>query len=70
MIPSQDYIEGYKVGLARRLSGKTPVLQILAEHHVMPVEFIDRVNALGRTGRTFADTVNAVADEIEREVRA
>jgi hypothetical protein len=66
MIPSQDYIEG----LARGLSGKTPVLQILAEHNVTPVEFIDRVNALGRTGRMFADVVNAVAYEIEREVQA
>ena len=40
------------------------------EHNVTPVEFIDRVNALGRTGRTFADAVNAVADEIGREVQA
>jgi hypothetical protein len=65
-----SYAAGYGVGLARRRAGQNPTLNILAEHRVTPVEFMDRVNVLGRTGRTFADAVNGVADEIEREVQA
>jgi hypothetical protein len=60
---SSGYAAGYGVGLARRLAGKKPTLNILTEHNVTPAEFMVRVNA---HGGTFAEAVNAVLDEIER----
>jgi len=40
---SAGYAEGYGVGVARRLAGKKPVLNILAEHGVSLDEFMARV---------------------------
>jgi hypothetical protein len=64
---SPGYAAGYGVGLAGRLAGKKPTLNILAEHNVTPAEFMARVNT---HGGTFAEAVNAVLDEIERGGRA
>ena len=60
---SPSYAAGYGLGLARRLAGKKPTINILAEHNVTPAEFMVRVHA---HGGMFAEAVNAVLDEIER----
>jgi len=60
---SAGYAEGYGVGVARRLAGKKPVLNILAEHGVSLDEFMARVK---RYGGDFATAVEAVIVEIER----
>jgi hypothetical protein len=59
---SAGYAEGYGAGGARRLAGKKPVLNILAEHGVSLVEFQARVN---KHGGDFATAVEAVIAEIE-----
>ena len=60
---SPGYAAGYGVGLARRLAGKKPTLNILADHNVPLAEFMARVDA---HGGEFGEAVNAVLDEIER----
>jgi hypothetical protein len=62
LVQSPGYAEGYGVGVARRLAGKRPTLDVLAEHGVTLDEFRQRVNA---HGGDFATAVDAVLAEIE-----
>jgi hypothetical protein len=57
------YAEAYRVGVARRLAGQKPVLNVPAEHGVSLDEFQARVN---RHGGEFATAVDAVIVEIQR----
>jgi hypothetical protein len=67
LMQSAGYAEGYGVGVARRLAGKKPVLNVLAAHGVSLDEFMARVN---EHGGTFATALDAVIAEIEHEVRS
>ena len=67
LMQSARYTEAYGAGVARRLSGKKPVLSVLAEHCLSLDEFMGRVN---EHGGDFATAIDAVVAEIEREVRS
>jgi hypothetical protein len=63
LMQSAGYAEAYGAGVARRLAGKKPVLNVLAEHGVSVDEFHARIN---KRGGDFATAVDAVVAEIER----
>jgi hypothetical protein len=64
LMQSPEYAEAYALGVARRLAGKKPVLNVLAEHGISLDEFQARVN---KHGGDFATAVEAVVAEIERD---
>jgi hypothetical protein len=64
LMQSASYAKAYGVGVARRLAGKKPVLNVLAEHGVSLDEFMARVN---KHGGDFATALDTVIAEIERE---
>ena len=61
-----EYAGGYGVGVARRLAGRKPVLNVLAEHAVSLDEFQARVK---KHGGDFPTAVEAVVAEITRTER-
>jgi hypothetical protein len=63
LMQSAGYAEGYGAGVSRRLAGKKPVLNVLAEHGVSLDEFHARVN---KHGGDLATAIDAVVAEIER----